>query len=331
MPVDKLSDEQGRLGALRRYEVLDTPPEVGFETVTSLVRTVLGVPMSAVSLVDNDRQWFKSRQGLDLDETPRDVAFCQHTIRQVGPLIVEDASLDDRFRDNPLVRGDPNIASYAGVPLKTPDGYNIGSLCAMDTRPRSYDAKQIEVLQHLATLVVEQLELRNLAGRDSLTGAMTRGAFMAELEKSLSLFARQKRPAALIMIDIDHFKQVNDRFGHPAGDKALTALANVCHQGKRPSDSFGRLGGEEFALLLPETEKGEAIEVAERLREQTLGIRVPNDPPFALTASFGVATLSADCATRQAILEVADAALYQAKRTGRNRVCVGSASVSKAA
>jgi diguanylate cyclase (GGDEF)-like protein len=331
MPVDKLIDEQGRLAALRRYQVLDTPPEAGFDTITNLVRLLLGVPMSAVSLIDKDRQWLKSRQGLPVDETSRDVAFCQYTIRQAAPLVVEDASRDERFCDNPLVKGDPHIASYAGVPLQTPDGYNIGALCAIDTEPRIFDATQMEVLNHLAVLVVEYLELRNLAGRDSLTGALTRGAFMAELDKSLSLFARQQQPATLIMMDIDHFKQVNDRFGHPAGDRAIAAVANACHQGKRPSDSFGRLGGEEFGLLLPGTEKEEAIQIAERLREQTLRIKVPNDPPFALTASFGVATLDADCVTRQAILEAADGALYQAKRSGRNRVCVAATTVSKAA
>ena len=331
MAVEKLKDEQGRLAALRRYEVLDTPPEDGFDTITRLVRTVLGVPMSAVSLIDEDRQWFKSRDGLVAAETRRDAAFCDYTIRQTGPLVVQDASRDERFCDNPLVKGDPNILSYAGVPLQTPDGYNIGSLCAIDTQARTYDARQIEVLQHLASLVVEQLELRNLAGRDSLTGALTRRAFMADLDRSISLFSRQHRPAALIMIDIDHFKQVNDRFGHPAGDKAIVAVADACELGKRPSDSFGRLGGEEFGLLLSESDEGNAVKVAERLRKAIRRMEIAADPPFSVTVSLGVAAINPNRASRQAWLEAADAALYEAKRRGRDRVCVAPPPISQAA
>ena len=116
----KLMDEPARLAALNRYEVLDTPREPSFDRITDLVRSILGVPISAVSLVDTDRQWFKSLAGLDATQTSRDVAFCAHTIRQRAPLIIADAQEDERFRDNPLVTGDPNIRSYAGIPLETP-------------------------------------------------------------------------------------------------------------------------------------------------------------------------------------------------------------------
>ena len=331
MPNDKLHDEQGRLAALTRYDILDTAPECGFDTITELVRTVLRVPISAISLLDGDRQWFKSRAGLEATETPRDVAFCNHTIRQPGPLIVPDASQDLRFCENPLVTGDPYIASYAGVPLRSPDGYTIGSLCAIDTKPRVYDPMQIEVLERLADLVVEHLELRSLAKRDSLTGALTRRAFTADLDKAVSLFGRQQRPAALIMIDIDHFKQINDRYGHPTGDKAIQAVAALCERGRRPSDSFGRLGGEEFGLLLPETSEADAISVARRLCKAIGELEVPDTPSIRLTASFGVATIGFDRVSREAWMEAADAGLYAAKHTGRNRVCVTPAAVGKAA
>lgn len=152
----QLFDEPSRIAALERYEILDTPAEAAFDRITSLVRKLLGVPISAVSLIDRDRQWFKSHPGLDESETPRGIAFCDHAIRSRDPLVVPDASRDARFRDNPLVTGDPNIASYAGVPLETPDGYNIGTLCAIDVRARSFDPAQIEILRDLAGLVVEQ-------------------------------------------------------------------------------------------------------------------------------------------------------------------------------
>src|SRR5689334_19273757 len=133
----KLTDEVGRVSALHRYCVLDTPPEASFDCITKLVQTHLGVPIAAMSLVDTDRQWLKSRIGLETTECPREISFCTHTIQDPEPLYIPDATLDERFARNPLVTGPPHIRSYLGVPLATPDGYHIGSLCAIDTQPRT--------------------------------------------------------------------------------------------------------------------------------------------------------------------------------------------------
>jgi diguanylate cyclase (GGDEF)-like protein len=331
MSFDKLTDETGRLAALARYDVLDTPAESSFDKITDLVRSVLGVPMSAVSLIDAGRQWFKSHPGINAPETPRSIAFCDHAIRSRNPLIVPDAACDSRFRENPFVTGDPNIASYAGVPLETPDGYNIGTLCAIDTRPRDFDAGQIAILQSLAALVVEQLELRNLAERDSLTGALTRRAFVADVDRKIALFARSQQPAAIVMLDIDHFKRINDTFGHPVGDKAIRAVAQLCDQVRRPPDMLGRLGGEEFALLLAGTSEQSAVQAANRFCHALRGLVIDHDPPLRLTASFGVAALCPQRLTSEAWLGAADMALYEAKRTGRNRVCLAPIPASRAA
>lgn len=315
-----VNDEPGRIAALRRYRILDTPSEGAFDKVTSLVRALFGVPMSAVSLIDTDRQWFKSLDGLDATETPRSVAFCDHAIRQDEPLIITDALDDPRFRDNPLVTGDPGIRSYAGVPLRTPDGYNIGSLCAIDTRARDFAPEQIEILKSLAPIVVEQMELRLLAERDHLSGAMTRRAFVAALDKAIALHIRHQRPAALLMLDIDHFKQINDTHGHPVGDRVIEAVAKRCMELSRPSDSFGRIGGEEFALLLPETSEADALAAARRFCAAIAEMAIPHDPPLHVTASFGVAAIGPGRITSQDWISAADAALYDAKRAGRNRV-----------
>lgn len=331
MSHEKLSDEPARLAALARYDILDTAAEGPFDRITALVRTVLDVPMSAVSLVDADRQWFKSHPGIDASQTPREIAFCDHTIRERGPMIVSDASRDDRFRDNPLVRGAPCIASYAGVPLETPDGYNIGTLCAIDTRPRHFDAAQITILQSLAALVVEQLELRNIAERDSLTGVLTRRAFIASIDRRIALYERHDRPAALVMLDIDHFKAINDTYGHPAGDKAIKAVAELCSTIRRPADVIGRLGGEEFCLLLPETSENAALQAAHRFCAALRELVVVNHPPIRLTASLGVAAITPDRATSELWLGAADSALYEAKRNGRNRVCIAPLPSSRAA
>ena len=122
-------DDARRLKVLRDYRVLDTPPAASLDNITSLAARMFRVPIALVSLVDEDRQWFKSRFGLESSETPREVAFCDHAIRDSGPLIVPDATADPRFEPNPLVTGDPSVRFYCGVPLRSPDGHALGTLC----------------------------------------------------------------------------------------------------------------------------------------------------------------------------------------------------------
>jgi diguanylate cyclase (GGDEF)-like protein len=325
MSESKLQDEFARLAALHRYDVLDTPPDEPFDKITALVQTILNVPISAVSLVDRDRQWFKSCVGLDVRETSRDISFCTHAIRSRRPMAVEDAFLDERFAENPLVTGKPFVRSYLGVPLETPDGYNVGSLCALDTKPRRYDEKQIEVLKSFAAVVVDELELLSLVRTDQLTGAASRRAFVEDVAKAAARFDRHGRESALIMFDIDHFKRINDTYGHPAGDKVLRAVGACCTSLARTQDSFGRVGGEEFALLLSDSSLEGALQTAERFREALAGLVIAHDPPIGMTASFGVAVFSPSCRTGEAIMAEADRGLYLAKHAGRNRCCVAEA------
>jgi diguanylate cyclase (GGDEF)-like protein len=321
----KLQDEAGRLAALHRYEVLDTPIEAAFDRITGLVRTVLNVPICAVSFTDADRQWFKSCIGFSTRQTSRDVAFCAHTIMERELFCVPDAKLDPRFAENPLVTGDPFIRSYLGVPLSTPDGYNVGSLCVSDVAPRSYSPDQIEILKSFAALVVDELELRRIAQTDHLTGAATRRGFILGLEKALSRYRRSGHSTALLLLDVDHFKQVNDTYGHPTGDLVLRAVAGGLASLLRRSDILGRLGGEEFGILLQDTGMDQALETTERLRAHLESVPVRHEPPLRVTASFGVALLDPELNSVQQWLGAADQALYEAKRAGRNRFCIARA------
>lgn len=316
----KLEDENGRLAALRRYSVLDTPPEEPFDKLTQLVRDVLGVPMAAVSLVDAERQWFKSIAGLPVCETPREISFCSHAIKKREPMVIPDATLDLRFRNNPVVTGDPWIRSYLGVPLETPDGYNLGALCAIDVKPRAFDASQVGIMKSFAALVLNELELRQIAMSDLLTGALTRRGWIDMAEKELARARRYGTDASIIMFDVDHFKSVNDTHGHPAGDGVLRTLAQRCLAELRDSDVLGRLGGEEFAVLLPSTNATEAAVLAERLRKRFADEPVDVDGvALRVTASFGVVGLTQDIESIDAWLAGADARLYNAKADGRNR------------
>jgi diguanylate cyclase (GGDEF)-like protein len=312
--------EEERLRALYRYDVLDTPPEESFDRITRLAKLALQAPMAMVSLVDRDRQWFKSRQGTETAETPRSISFCTHTIREAEPLVVPDALNDPRFRDSPLVTGAPHVRSYAGVPLRTPDGHNIGALCVNDTKPREVTQEQINVLEDLARLVVDELELRLLASIDSLTGAMTKRAFVRETVREFELARRHSRDLGFITFDVDHFKKINDTHGHPAGDHVLSQLIGECRSALRTTDLMGRVGGEEFAILLPETRTA-SRDVAETLRRQIAALDISHEArPIPVTASFGVTALALADRNVGEVISRADAALYRAKFAGRNRV-----------
>jgi len=171
--------EAARLEALRQYRILDTAPEQAYDDITSLAAFICGTPIALISLVDVDRQWFKSRVGLDAIETSRDASFCAHAILDEHILVVKDTDKDERFRDNPLVTGAPHIRFYAGAPLRTPDHAQIGSLCVIDHEPGDLTEAQSRTLEALARQVVLQLELRRISAE--LAGALEKIDLMEQL------------------------------------------------------------------------------------------------------------------------------------------------------
>ncbi len=326
----EIGNEKGRLDALYRMELLDTPAEEAFDRITRLAKSVLETPIVVVSLVDESRQWFKSKQGLDADETPRDVAFCDHTIRQSEPMVVENALLDGRFADNPLVTGEPCIRFYAGVPLRTRDGHNIGTLCAIDLKPRTISEQQLAILSDLARLVVDEMELRLIATTDSLTGTMTRRALFEAAERDLARAKRKGFDLSCAVLDIDHFKAINDTLGHAGGDMVLQQVMDACRRILRASDYIGRIGGEEFAIMLHDISYDDALDILERIRSkiEKLGIDYAGKT-VPVTASIGITSLTHSTVSFDELLHEADTALYVAKADGRNRI-VGSEDVEQA-
>lgn len=336
-------NEERRLSYLRSLDILDTPLEERFNRITRMVCHVLKVPIAAVSLVDSERQWFKSAQGLGAAETSREVAFCAHAILGDEPFVVFDTLQDHRFSDNPLVVGGPKIRFYAGIPLRMAGEFRIGTLCAIDSKPRQVSDDQLEILQDLGEMVKAELAAVKLsaehakliselkqAERAALIDPLTRLWNREGGERLLTLewlaAKRRAQPMALIMIDVDFFKEVNDEHGHALGDEALRHLASALLQSFRASDIVARWGGDEFIVILPDCGREHLVDTLSRVKAQLhsqplvhMGIE------YKLTVSAGawngVPTGGADDARSK--LKAADAALYEAKRQGRDqfRLC----------
>ncbi len=185
-------NEKKRLKVLWQYEVLDTVPEELFDDLTELAARICEAPIALISLVDEKRQWFKSKVGVTVNETSRDLSFCAHAIRQTGLFIVPDATRDARFAQNPLVVSEPKIRFYAGAPLVTPDGYALGTLCVIDKVPRELRADQKQALAILARHVVSQLELRRRS-RELQEERQRTADYEGEVEKLRAQLARARR------------------------------------------------------------------------------------------------------------------------------------------
>ena len=226
------------------------------------------------------------------------------------------------FASNPYVVGDPGIRFYAGAPLRTNDGHNIGTLCLIDTKPRDFDESQIELLSDLAEMAMDELELRICGRTDGLTGALTRRTFKEEARRAVALALRHHDDLSCIVFDFDLFKSVNDTSGYTTGDLVLAKVVEACARELRSTDLIGRLGGDKFVVLLPNTSTAGAARTAEKLRTAigALSIDVAPDP-ISVTASFGIASLNTGARDADALLEHADKAAREAKAAGRNR-CV---------
>jgi diguanylate cyclase (GGDEF)-like protein len=319
-------NEALRLQTLENYAVLDTPREQAYDDLVTLASAVCRTPIALVSLIDHERQWFKASVGLGTSQTPREQAFCAHAILQPDQVLeVPDAQLDARFANNPLVTGDPNIRFYAGAPLVSSEGLAVGTVCVIDRMPRTLSGDERKALQSLARQVVAQLELRKaMAGlelqsmTDPLTSMWNRRSLDRMLRSAWEQFVLNGVPLSLVMIDIDHFKRVNDEFGHPAGDDVLAQVASVIRSQLEPGEAAARLGGEEFCVILPGRDAVRAQALAEAVRH---GLRAAAWAHRPVTASFGVASSDAsDGSTPSVLLARADRALYMSKRAGRDRV-----------
>jgi diguanylate cyclase (GGDEF)-like protein len=343
--------EAERQAALDRYAIVDTAPEQAFDDIVRLAATLCDVPAAAISLIDHERLWFKAQIGLDQPELPRAQSLCGHAIDDPErTLVVGDLAIDPHHAKRRRIGGQPP-RFYAGVPLLSPEGHALGVVCVMDLVPRTLSPRQLEALELLARQARHLLELRRYgleqrrllsereavaqraeraraelqrrhedlqreARLDPLTGLLNRAA-LTHLKGSPEAMQRlHEAPYVLAVLDIDHFKQVNDRHGHLSGDRALREVADAISESIREGDIAARFGGEDFLVVLPNTRLDGGTEVAERIRQRVQASSLP----FPLSVSIGLADGGPGQEPAEVIFDRADQALYRAKAGGRNRV-----------
>jgi diguanylate cyclase (GGDEF)-like protein len=344
------TNEPERLRALQNYNILDTLPEQCFDDISQLASEICATPIALVSFVDSDRQWFKSRYGFDITESPRDIAFCAHTILEPGVLVVPDAREDVRFADNPLVVHSPALRFYAGAPLVTAAGESLGTLCVIDRVVRTLTDAQVHSLRALSRQVMAQLELRlHVAAQeqqkkeleayqkrleeanqllevasltDDVTGFHNTRFLHRQLDTLLAPPNEQKTPHSLAFFDMDKFKSVVDKHGHQLGARVLREVAESIDQVLEPQDQIVRYGGDEFVVILPEQNTDLAMAKVERMqaRISTTPFLQQEGLNLRVTASFGLATFPDDAVNKHQLLAEADRNLFQSKASGRNQV-----------
>ena len=308
-------DEALRVDSLRALEILDTPAEERFDRLTRVAKRLFDVPIVLISLVDSDRQWFKSCIGLDVTQTPREISFCAHAILDDGILLVPDAASDERFDDNPLVTGEPHIRFYAGCPLKAPDGSRVGTLCIIDRAPRTFEADDLAMLRDIAHMAERELAAVQVATMDSLTMLSNRRGFEALARHALGVCRRLGHPAVLLYFDLDRFKSINDRLGHAEGDRALFDFARLLASNFRESDVIGRIGGDEFTVLATGSGTAALQSSLVRLRESVVSHCSEHQHGYDLGYSLGTARF--DPERHAGVVELmaeADTLMYEDKR-----------------
>ena len=357
MPAPAVDDETRRLEVLQSYHLIDTAPEPAFDDIVNMASLMCGTPIALVSLITEDRQWFKARVGLDQMETPRDQAFCAHAIRNpLAIMEVQDARKDPRFMHNPLVVGEPGIRFYAGAPLLTPSGAALGTVCVIDRVPRQLTPSMAQGLQALARQVGELLALRRansdletlnqsvmemqvelehyqvkLEGEnaelaqsspvDPVTGLNNQRAFERALGEELLRVEGTQSGLALLLAEIDHLGVFARDFGAVAKDDALRRVAKVVKAQARGYDTLACLDSRRFAMLLPGTDDSEMAAMAARLRRAVSFL-----PPLGrgLRVSIGAAVARPIDAPLD-VMQRATSAVEQAMEQGGNQVVVASA------
>ncbi|MDB5327862.1 MAG: hypothetical protein JWM57_3431 [Phycisphaerales bacterium] len=361
MTIDSsFSTEQRRLADLLRYALLDTPAEPQFDDLAALASQICQTPLAAITLIAAERQWFKSHIGFGMTETRRDMSFCDHAIRTPDALtVIADATLDERFSQNPLVTGEHHLRFYAGMPLVSPNGNALGTLCVLDVEPRELSTHQQNALQALARQVMSQMELRrtaaenaklcveacnsarrsqHAASHDALTGLANRLLFGERVAQCIDK-ARKAQACnySVMFVDLARFKDVNDSLGHAAGDLLLHTVAcrlsdSIKRSTRKAPATVARFGGDTFMILLENIgDRAIAEGVAGQLFEDVARPFQYGGHVVHPNISVGLVLGEPSYDRPDNLLRDAESALFAAKAAGRAKLAVFDAKMHEAA
>ena len=333
--------EQQKSEVLQRYRILKSEDVHDAGHIARAAALALDAPIVIAALNERYRHWYRAAHGVSDPDFRTLQDFCAHANLSDDAFVVSDARKEPYFAREPAVTQSPNVVFYAGAPIQDADGKRFGTLCVIGDEPGEYNSGQLDLLKSMAHIVSqdicvhsagryavqdlinaeeERCALYDLAVTDPLTKALNRRAFFRFAEREVQRAVRHSHPLSVLMFDIDHFKKVNDIHGHAAGDEVIVALSRLVTGCVREADLLGRLGGEEFGLILPETPIEAAVTLANRLREGVKALRFSSsEGKFGVTISLGISqpeTLETDIVPA---LDRADKALYRAKRLGRDR------------
>ena len=296
-------NETDRLNSLRESGLLDIDSSPAFDRLTRLAKRFFQVPLAMVNLIDEHSLIVKSADGQAPGSVPRNISFCGHTI----------------LTEAPLVAGEPRVRFYAGFPLRLRDGASVGSLCLIDYAPREFSAADLAVLGDLGALAEDEFAAISAATTDELTGLFNRRGFNQLVRFTLSVARRRAEPLTLGWLDLDRFKEINDRFGHEEGDKALKAMAQLMRASFREADLLVRFGGDEFAVLFADTDEQGAWIAMQYLAEQVESYNARKLHPWSLHFSWGLSEFDHNGNDLQQWLKEADEKMYAMKQQ-RQRV-----------
>ncbi len=310
IPPEKPGNEAERLVTLYKLQILNTEKEERFDRVTRIACKLFEVPISVISFLEAERQWMKSTQGLDIKEAARETSFCGHVILSDEIMIVEDATKDKRFNDNPFVIKQPNFRFYLGCPLQV-KGYNVGVFCIIDDKPRSKIEIDQNAVNDLARMVEMDLEQLQTSLTDELTGLSNRRGFLKLAGYLFQKCQNENQIFTLLFFDLDKFKQINDKFGHNEVDEVLKIFADTLLQNFRYYDIIARLGGDEFCIFCYGLKQKDLNRIIQRLNDSFKSAEIKD---YTIEFSVGIIEYHhGEHQTLDDMLALADSKMYITK------------------
>ena len=328
-----------KIANIHTLDLFYTPIEERFERITRIARRALHAPVATISLLNDDKQWFKSSAGWGVSEIPRADAICRLTVEENRLLTISDTQKDPRVATSKVVTQAPRFRAYAGYPLADEHGAVMGTFCVFDLQPREFSPADCQTITDLAALAQRELltdqlssaqaaltSKLSLARREALMDPLThlwnrRGASVL-LKAAFRKADERRSPLTLALLDLDNFKRINDTYGHQSGDEVLRKIASRLLTVVRGEDNICRIGGDEFLVLMTDTDAAVAGKVAERIRRTITDTPIPTrDGSMSVSVSVGFTVRPPNDPTpAEALIERADQALLQSKAAGRNRV-----------